>query len=175
MAIAFHCEHCGRPIEAPDSAGGRWGRCPSCKGRVYVPDLKPDGQQLKLAPIDEQEEQRRRQMIAETFALTEEILQEKATPIPQEEPQTQFPDALIMPLPRMSDGELTEELVSYLRMMADGDLERAQMHCDIILAHGKQSLRLLDQIALDQISDKRLAAIPHHILAGLIRDLRSKI
>jgi DNA-directed RNA polymerase subunit RPC12/RpoP len=37
MAITFHCGHCGKKIEAPDSAGGKWGKCPSCHNKVYVP------------------------------------------------------------------------------------------------------------------------------------------
>ncbi|MHC4658446.1 MAG: hypothetical protein ACYS83_04615 [Planctomycetota bacterium] len=30
MPITFHCEHCGKKIEAQDSAGGKWGKCPAC-------------------------------------------------------------------------------------------------------------------------------------------------
>ena len=51
MAITFHCEHCGKKIEAPNSAGGKWGKCPACHNKLYVPDLYPD-EELKLAPID---------------------------------------------------------------------------------------------------------------------------
>jgi len=175
MAISFHCQHCGKQIEAPDGSGGRWGRCPGCHGKVYIPTLDQDVQDLKLAPLDESEEYRRRQMMAETFAITEEILKEKSTPITEDQTPTQLPDALVMPLPRMSDAELADEIVRYLRMVSDGDLEKAEMSCDIIVAHGKQALDILDRIALSQIPDQRLAGIPPHVLSGLIRDLRAKI
>jgi DNA-directed RNA polymerase subunit RPC12/RpoP len=175
MAITFHCQHCGKKIEAPDGSGGRWGRCPACNGKVYVPSLDEDVDDLRLAPLDEADEQKRRPMLAETFALTSQILQEKTVPIPDDQTPTQPDDSLVMPLPRMSDTELQEEIIGYLRMMADGDLEKAQLSSDIIVAHGRQAIAVLDRIALSQIPDKRLAAIPPHVMSALIRDLRTKI
>ncbi|MHC4752575.1 MAG: hypothetical protein ACYTFW_22230 [Planctomycetota bacterium] len=52
MAIIFHCDHCGKKIEAADTAGGKWGKCPACHNKLYVP--RPDsGEELKLAPLNE--------------------------------------------------------------------------------------------------------------------------
>ena len=52
MGISFHCEHCGKKIEAPDAAGGKWGKCPGCHNKVYVPANKPTqpDDELRLAP-----------------------------------------------------------------------------------------------------------------------------
>ena len=47
MAIIFHCDHCGRKIEASDNTGGKWGKCPSCHNKIYVPNLNIDDD-LKL-------------------------------------------------------------------------------------------------------------------------------
>ena len=53
MAIVFHCEHCGKEIRAADTAGGKWGRCPACHNKLYVPKMEEDEEEeLKLAPID---------------------------------------------------------------------------------------------------------------------------
>ena len=76
MAITFHCSHCSKKIEAQDSAAGKWGKCPSCHNKVYVPDIHADAN-LKLAPIDEQEEAKRKQLMAESYKLSQDILRER--------------------------------------------------------------------------------------------------
>ena len=55
MAITFHCKHCGKKIEANEKAAGKWGKCPSCHNKIYVPNLNAEDD-LKLAPVDEEAE-----------------------------------------------------------------------------------------------------------------------
>ena len=64
MAITFHCDYCGKKIEAADSAGGKWGKCPACHNKLYVPALEPDDA-LKLAPVDETDLEREKRLLAE--------------------------------------------------------------------------------------------------------------
>src|SRR5512133_1632954 len=80
MPIKFNCSLCGKKIEAPDSAGGKWGKCPGCHNKVYVPQPVSEEEELKLAPVDETEEQRQRKLMLETFQITTDILQEKTVP-----------------------------------------------------------------------------------------------
>ena len=84
MAITFHCDYCGKKIEAADKTAGKWGKCPSCHNKLYVPDLNT-GDELKLAPIDEEEEKTKKQLMAETYKLDQDILTERQTP---DEPAT---------------------------------------------------------------------------------------
>ena len=79
MAITFHCDYCGKKIEAKDDAAGRWAKCPSCHNKIYIPDLDAEDD-LKLAPVDEEAERRKQQLKAETFMLEQEILGERTTP-----------------------------------------------------------------------------------------------
>jgi phage FluMu protein Com len=81
MSITFHCEHCGKKIEAPDAAGGKWGKCPGCKNKVYVPSKEAEDE-LKLAPLDTEDERKQRALYAETVRLRQEILNE--TEVPEE-------------------------------------------------------------------------------------------
>jgi len=81
MSISLRCESCKKKIKAPDGAGGKYGACPFCNHRCYIPLQKSeDEEELKLAPIDEQEEARYEQMMAETRDLTENILHENQIP-----------------------------------------------------------------------------------------------
>jgi DNA-directed RNA polymerase subunit RPC12/RpoP len=165
MAITFHCSRCGKKIEAQDTAAGKWAKCPACRNKIYVPGLSDD-QELKLAPIDETEEERKRRLMAETYRLTQDILQEREIP---EGP------GLGGHAPEINDKELTKRIITYLRQMADGDLDEAQKTADLIAPYRRQATNILDQIAVSQIPEPELADVPGHVLSGLIRNLRTRI
>jgi hypothetical protein len=168
MAITFHCEHCGKKIEAPDSAGGKWGKCPACHNRVYVPSSDA-GEELKLAPIDTTDLAEQKRLMAETRRIEQEILSEKEIPNDSAEAE------IAAPVYEISDNELTKNIILYLRLMADGDLEQAERIASSIVSCGNRALKILDGIALSEIPEPELADIPQQVLSGLIRTLRTKI
>jgi len=168
MPITFHCNHCGKKIEAQDRAGGKWGKCPACHNRIYVPDLNAEQQEeLKLAPIDETDEEKKRRLIAETYQLSQDILRER-----------EIPDAgapVSAPAQPASEQELTHSIITYLRRMADGDLDTATQTARLIVPFGRRSLEILDRMAVSEMPEPELADIPPQVLAGLIRNLREQI
>ena len=77
MTISFNCECCKKKIKAPDKAGGKWGACPNCQHRCYIPMPKSDDEpELKLAPVDENELSHIDELMKETYTLTQKILHE---------------------------------------------------------------------------------------------------
>jgi hypothetical protein len=166
MSITFHCEHCGKRIEAQDSAGGKWGKCPACHNKLYVP--RPDSnEELKLAPIDESDEARRKRLMAETYEFTQDILREREVPDASAED--------FVPVPPASDEELTETIITYLRQMADGKLDQARETADLIVPFGNRAVEILDRIAVSEMPEQKLADVPQQVLASLIRDLRTRM
>jgi len=166
MAITFHCDRCGKEIRAADTAGGKWGKCPACHNKVYVPDLNVDDE-LKLAPVDESEEEKKKRLMAETYRLTQDILQERDTP--------NGPSGLGGPICEISEKELTKNIILYLRQMADGELDEAERTTASIAPYGRQATAIIDRIAISEIPEPELADLAPHVLAGLVRTLRSKI
>ena len=77
MSITFHCIHCDNKITAKDEAAGKWGICPACHNKVYIPDLNAEIDDLKLAPVNEEEETKQKRLMAETYQLTRDSLQER--------------------------------------------------------------------------------------------------
>ena len=129
MSISFHCECCKKKITAPDNAGGKWGKCPYCNHKCYIPTPKSDNdEELKLAPIDESEEEKYERMMRETQNLTGVLLHQ--TEIPPEPAEGGKND----------DKELTVQIIKYLRQMADGQLDEAQKTADKILKRRKSKL-----------------------------------
>ncbi|MBC8481336.1 MAG: hypothetical protein H8D47_01560 [Planctomycetes bacterium] len=170
MSITFHCNHCNKKIEAADSSGGKWGKCPACHNKVYVPDLNATaGEELKLAPLDSEEEARKKSLMQETFNIEQTILSERETP-KEGQPQT----AESKPA-QMSEKELTKRVIAYLRMMADGQIREAEQIVKVLKVQGISAVKVIDRIALSDIPEPELADIPAQVLSGFIRNLRSCI
>ncbi len=176
MSISFHCEHCGKKIEAPDTAGGKWGKCPGCHNKVYVPAVKPpqDEDELRLAPLDTEEEARHRKMIAEEARLRQEILNETNTPPEEGGAQKNKSSAPSKPN-ALSEAELTTSIISYIRQMADGELEAAEQTALTIIPNGSKAVKIIEKIALSEIPEPEIADIPQQVLSGLIKNLRSRL
>jgi hypothetical protein len=176
MAVTFHCEYCGKKIEAPDGAGGKWGKCPACHNKLYVPNLS-EGEELKLAPVDESDEAKQKRLMKETYKLSEEILLEKAIPGESSEEtaeSTESAEAMVLPL-EIDDEQLKKNIIKYLLQMSQGQLEQAETSMGVIEPFGQRAIGILDKIALAEIPEPELAKIPPQVLSGLIRDLRDKI
>ncbi len=167
MAIVFHCEHCSRKIEAADSAGGKWGKCPACHNKIYVPRPVSEEEELKLAPIDETAEEREKRLMAETYKLTQDILQEREVPDGPREAGGAAYD--------MSDSELRKNVITYLRQMAQGELDEAESTGALIVPYGSRVTNILDKIALSEIPEPELKDIPQQLLSGAIRALRARV
>ncbi|MBN2020969.1 MAG: hypothetical protein JW749_12190 [Sedimentisphaerales bacterium] len=169
MSITFHCEHCGKKIEAPDNAGGKWGKCPGCKNKVYVPSREPHDE-LRLAPLDTEDERKQKELRAETIRLRQDILSETAVPEEgvQPKPSTTKPGAL-------SEAELITCIIAYIRQMADGELEEAERTVKSIIPEGTRAVKTLERIAISEIPEPELADIPQQVLSGLIKTLRGRL
>ena len=166
MGITFHCDYCGKEIKAADSAGGKWGKCPACHNKLYVPNLNVDAD-LELAPVDTSDIEKQKELMAETYKLTQDILQEREPPEGAEEAAG--------PASEMNEKDLTKNIILCLRQMADGELDESQKIAASIAPRGTAAVEILDRIAVSEMPEPELADIPPQVLSGLIRMLRSKI
>lgn len=166
MSIVFHCEHCGKKIKASNSAGGKWEKCPSCHNKLYIPDLET-GEELTLAPIDGEAEEKQKELMNETHHLRQEILLEREAP--------EGPPGSGRPALEVSEKELTKNIILYLRQMANGELDDATRTADSIVPYGRQAVKILDKIAVSEMPEPELADVPPQVLSGLIRNLRTRI
>ncbi len=165
MAISFSCESCKKKIKAPDNTGGKWGKCPFCNHKCYIPLPTAEGQEeLKLAPIDESEETQYGHMMRETHDITMNILHQKEAPEKAEGPS-----------PRTSEKELTKNIIKYLRQMADGQLDAAQATAEKIVRYRDQAIEILDAIAVSEIPEPELQDVPQQVIAGFIKNIRQRM
>jgi len=177
MAIVFHCTYCEKKIEAKDTMGGKWAKCPGCHNKIYVPAPKSDEEdELKLAPLDDDVEQKKQQLMAETFSLEQQILEEKESPEegslpPLYETSDYSSDATI----DVDEEHIRDSVIQYLYFMSEGELDKADTLLLVIRASGVIAVKILDEISVTDFPPIELQAIPQNVLAGLIRTLRGQI
>ena len=77
MTINFVCPSCKKKVKAPVAASGKWGSCPHCNLKCYIPlPPAPEEEELKLIPLEEGEEQRYEDQLKEVRELQLNILHE---------------------------------------------------------------------------------------------------
>jgi hypothetical protein len=172
MAIIFHCDYCGKKIEAADSAGGKWGKCPACHNKLYVP-ASESNEVLKLAPVDETDVEREKRLLDETNKLTLDILKERE--VPQGATETDESAETAGTGFEMSQVELKQYIIKYLHLMADSELYEAQKIAALITPYGARAVKVLDKMAVSDRQEPELAGISQLVLSGLIKSLRDEI
>lgn len=168
MPIVFHCESCKKKIQAPDGTGGKYSKCPHCQHKVYIPVpqsvLDQEGE-LKLAPLDESEEQHRQRLMRETYALQQTLLRQKEAP----------EGADLAAAAGMDERDVLKHIVIGLRRMVDGDLDSAQKAIEIVSQNKKKAIGLLERLASSDMPEPELADVPPQVLIKFIKNFRSKL
>lgn len=168
MSISFHCENCKKKIKTPDTTGGKWGKCPYCNHRCYIPlPPDPDGEELMLAPIDLNEEDQHEDMARDTFSLTENILREMESP-DDESTGSQ-------PINDFDKRELLKRIILYLQQMAYGELDKAEETAAKIRLFKNEAKDILQRMVKAERPEPELAEISPKVLQGLIKNLYSSL
>jgi len=169
MAIEFHCDRCGKLVRAPENAGGRHGKCPSCHQSVYIPTPDEQIEPLDIEPLDSAEERRRQKLIAESRALEEKLLHERSLP---KETAGSASRASSGPLPPPVD---VERLVTqYALAMAQGKLEEAAELAALIRRNLPAAEEVMQRLTIDEMPPPALERIPRPVLVAFFKQLRER-
>jgi hypothetical protein len=122
-------------------------------------------EELTLAPIDESEETRYRQLMRETYNIQQNILGE-----------TDVPDDPSPPLAsEYNERQLIKDIIYYLRQMADGELDQAERTSIKIKPFKKQAQELLIKMTRTERPEPELADIAPTVLKGLVKNLLAQL
>ena len=162
MDIELPCEKCGHPMRFAREQGGRMGKCPSCGNDVYIPTPEEELEELPLAPEDQSEEQRERELQDERRRLDRTLAQER-----DEQPAR----------PRGGVGRTSVKgvVMTYLTAMRDSDLQRAEEALALLATSRDEALRVIDRLAADQIPPAEMANVPPGVFQGFLKTLRSRL
>ena len=159
MPISFTCENCEKKVKAPDDTGGKYGSCPHCKKKCYIPlPLKEGEDELTLAPLEEDNYD---EMMKKTNSLTENILNETAVPDDAIDANN---DGFV------SDKELINGIIMYVRQMLDSNLEQAKDSVARLHKHSLTTKELIKKM-LKSAPEPELADIPPRLLNQMLKQL----
>jgi hypothetical protein len=165
MTLTFKCEHCHKKISAPDSAGGKRGKCPFCKESMYIPAPVAEDEILDMVPLDEEEEQQRRKLESELRARERDLIANSGGPDP-------------VPLSERDDlvsDDLHHFVINYCLDMFTGNLARAYKHADDLKDFGKLGLEAVKYFQIVQGDEPALAKIPPPVVQGFLKDLLERL
>ncbi len=179
MAIEFHCNFCGSLVRAPDEAGGKKGKCPTCQNILYVPMAEGAVEEFDLAPVDEHEERKKRKMEEQARATERQLLKEKLAAAEGAAPSRAAADLPAAPPPSVSgpanDEDVESMIVEWVRSMADGDLgdaDRSMMQLQNNRAAARQTLQ---KIAMADPPPAGLQDVPRPVLNRYYKMLRDQL
>jgi len=165
MAITFNCEHCHKQVSAPDSVGGKRGKCPYCKHSMYIPMPVSEEELLDLAPIDEDEERERQRLVEELRAQEHDLIAEigasDSVPLSEREDLT--------------SEDLHHFVINYCLDMADGNLERADHHAQELKQFRGLGNEAVKYFQIVQGDEPALANIPQPVIQGFLTQLLDRI
>jgi len=167
--IRFTCQHCGKEVQAPASAAGRTGKCPYCGHSNPVPTPPDDAEDedlIPLAPLDDEEETRRKQEVEHLLAQEEAIL--SATGEAQQEPRLEQRDSV-------DPADLHHLVVNYCLDMADSRIERAQTHAEKLKRFGEAGVQAVRDFQMDEAREKALDRVAPPLLRGFLKELVKEV
>jgi uncharacterized Zn finger protein (UPF0148 family) len=171
MNVDLSCEKCGHPMQFPREQAGRIGKCPRCGNDVYIPTPVDEIEELALAPEDQSEEQRERQLQDERRRLDRILAQER-----DDQPGGAAAGTASA---RREKGvgrtSVKGVVMTYLTAMRDSDLQRAEEALALLATRRDEVLRVIDQLAADQIPPAEMSNVPPGVFQGFLKSLRSRL
>jgi len=165
MTITFRCEHCHKDVRAPGEAAGRRGKCPHCGQTSYIPAPTAEEDLIDLAPIDEDEECRHQEEVAELMAKEHDLIAE--TGGPQGPPLDQIED--------LKPEDLYHFVVNSCLDMAADNLERVELHIAELRKFPVLARQAVDDFATERATEPALKVIPRRALRKLLAQLRERL
>ena len=169
MSIELHCPQCQKLIRAPDSAGGKRGKCPHCGNVVYVPTPPDESEEIRIAPIDEEEERRAEELRREAVQYAASV--DRATDTgkageggaPAAEPQP--PGEVV---------DLSAEVEAFVLAMRDSKLDEADAAAARLKRAGSRARDHVQGLLMDQMP-LQVEGVPEPVVHGFLKALLARV
>lgn len=184
MPIDVHCNHCGKHVRAPDDAGGKHGKCPSCHQTVYIPTPADQIETMVLEPVDGDFERRKKQLAHETAQLTGKILRDRDGLGPEKPgdraerlaaAERAAAGAAIRQaaqIPTATPAEVLDMVIRYAVSVANGNMSETERLEGEIRNNMRLAEDAIQRLVVDEMPPAQLAKIPRPVLVGIFKKLR---
>lgn len=165
MSITFQCEHCHKEIKAPDSAGGKRGKCPYCQQSTYIPSPVSEDEILPLAELDDEQERRDKEMVEALYAQEHDLLAQTARgPVPPLEHRE-----------NLSTADLHHFVINFCLEMARDNVKAADAEAAKLRKFGPLGVAALEEIASGKVREPALEAIARRPRTLYLNTLRGRL
>lgn len=175
MSIELHCPQCGKLIKAPDDAGGRHGKCPYCERKVYIPTPETAIEEIPIAPIDEEELERERQLRKEALELAKVVTHDK-TAVPEGESRTRSQAEAVV-RETESPGQVVDlsgEVERFVLAMRDSKLDKADQAVASLKRAGARGKDYVQGLMIDEMPPE-FENVPPPLLKGFLKTLLGRL
>jgi len=163
MTITFKCEHCGKKIEAPDSLGGKRGKCPYCKQSNYIHAPVEDDDLIPLAPEDTEAEQQSHDERSQERVLIAAMDVGEAPSVPLEHRD------------EVSAEDLYHLVVNYCLALSDSKLEQAKDNLARLQRFPHSAATAVEDFISGKTIEPAMDGIPAKILQGFLNQLHAAL
>ena len=172
MPIEFHCSKCERLIRAPDDAGGKRGKCPYCKESVYIPTPPEAGEEIGVAPLDEDSIRTERKLRQESVRYSAALDHEQAEGYDTGEPPAAEGG---VPISRITSVDVAETVKEYLVAMKASDMAAADDAARQLKSRAAQAKAEVQRMLVDEMLPPDMEDIPPPVYKGFLRTLLSRL
>ncbi|MFQ5592275.1 MAG: hypothetical protein ACE5HE_14020 [Phycisphaerae bacterium] len=172
MSIELHCTRCGKLIRAPDDAGGRRGKCPYCQESVYIPMPHDDSEEIRIAPIDEDEERRASELRRESTEYIAAIGHETAGPAGAGAPEAY--DQMGRVSMSGEPVDVASEVEAFIVAMRDSKLDVADRAATRLKRAGSGARDYVQGLILDEMPPQ-VERVPTPLAQGFLKKLLEKL
>ena len=173
MSIELHCPKCAKLIRAPDKAGGQRGKCPYCKESLYIPLPPDEAEEIGIAPIDEKEERRVKELRRESIGYVAAVGHAKDVP----------PEGATARGSRSDTGrsatpgefvDIGKEVEAFLSAMRDSKLTEAEQAVARLKQAGSRAKDHVEGSLLDEMPPSVKGLAPP-LVKGFLRTLSERL
>jgi len=174
MSIELHCPKCSNLIKAPDNAGGKHGKCPYCQNKVYVPMPADQVEEIPLAPIDQEAEQREEQMRAESARYAANVGHALEVPPSADTGGFGGDSAVGLPLDAGEVVDVAERVEQFVYAMRDSKLDEADRIVADLKRDATKAADYVDGIMVDP-TPPDFDDMPKPLVQGFLKTLKSRL
>ena len=164
MSIELHCPQCQKLIRAPGNVGGKRGKCPYCGASVYVPTPPDESEEIGLAPIDEQEEQRARKLRRECAQYTAAV--DHATDLGDDGPEVAETAGDV--------GDVEDDVEAFIIAMRDSKLDEADAATKRLRRSPAKTREYVQNLLADEIPPP-VENVPPPVVQGFLKTLLGRL
>lgn len=173
MSIELHCPKCSKLIRAPDTAGGKRGKCPYCKESVYIPLPPDESDEIGIAPIDDAEKRRKQELRRESIGYIADVGHARDSPPEGAGVPASRSDAA----PPATPGEVVDigkEVGVFLSAMRDSKLTEADQAVARLKQAGARAKDHVEGLLLDEMPPG-VKGLPPPLVKAFLKTLSERV